>query len=377
MHCHKGQDTHSGGLLRPREAASPSYAVPPGKNCEWHSFAGATLNHSAARALSWHECVREMDMTVQGRAAPWLVEAGADASAEAAFDIVRDHRESLGTRLRSSGALLFRGFALGDVVSLARFVEVFSDGAPPFGYAGGASPRTALDGAGVYSSTEYPADIELSLHNELSYVDVFPNHLFFCCITAPDHGGATTLGDSRRILAGINRQVVDTFRAKGIRYVRNLSADAGTGYSWQDAFETGYRAEAEAACRRLGASFEWLADGYLRVSQLRPATALHPRTGEEVWFNQADGFHPSALDADTYAALLAWHGSEDRFRLTVSFGNGTPIPRAMLDEVRRAIAAERVEHQWQLGDIVVLDNFLMAHGRAPFSGARKIALAMT
>ena len=85
----------------------------------------------------------------------------------------------------------------------------------------------------------------------------------------------------------------------------------------------------------------------------------------------------SPLDAETYASLIAWHGSEDAFRLTVSFGDATPISRDLLDEVRRTIAAERIEHRWQAGDVVVLDNFPMAHGRAPFSGPRKIALART
>ncbi len=37
---------------------------------------------------------------------------------------------------------------------------------------------------------------------------------------------------------------------------------------------------------------------------------------------------------------------------------------------------ETVPHRWQRGDVLVLDNLLAAHGRMPFSGARKIALAM-
>jgi alpha-ketoglutarate-dependent taurine dioxygenase len=317
-------------------------------------------------------------MVAGGRAAPLLIQAAADNSAEAAIAMAHNERDALGAKLLSSGALLFRGFALGDTERFGRFVHSFSSGAPPFGYAGGASPRRALDSAGsVYSSTEYPESIELSLHNELSYVDIHPRRLFFCCIMAPQQGGATTLGDSRRILAGIDPNVAEIFRKKGLRYIRNLPADIGSGYSWQDAFETDDPDQAEAACRRIGASYEWRTDGYLRVSQLRPATARHPDTGEEVWFNQADGFHPSALDHETYASLIAWHGSEDAFRLTVSFGDGTPISRDLLDEVRRAIAVERIEHRWQAGDVVVLDNYLMAHGRAPFSGPRKIALAMT
>jgi alpha-ketoglutarate-dependent taurine dioxygenase len=313
----------------------------------------------------------------EGHAEPFLIRPVAGCDAQAAVTLATTRRDALSAQLLISGALLFRGFELRTTEEFGRLVDAFSGGSPRFGYAGGASPRRAMKGGGgnVYNSTEYPPAIELSLHNELSYTDVYPSLLFFFCLVAPGQGGATTLGDSRRILSRIDGSVLQAFRTHGVRYVRNLSADAGSGYSWQDAFETDDPAQAEAACRHIGASFEWW-EGFLRVSQVRPAIARHPVTGEDVWFNQADGFHPSALDKDTYASLLAYHGNEDAFRLTVSFGDGTPIRPDMLDEVRAAIAAERCEHQWQAGDVLVLDNLLMAHGRAPFTGSRKIALAM-
>jgi hypothetical protein len=53
------------------------------------------------------------------------------------------------------------------------------------------------------------------------------------------------------------------------------------------------------------------------LTQTRPATAVHPETGDEVWCNQADGFHPSALYPGTYAEMLAICGCEENFRLNV------------------------------------------------------------
>ena len=310
---------------------------------------------------------------------PFAVFPAGPTSVDAALGIAGERSQELWAQLLKAGALLFRGFDLRSLADFDRLVGALTDGGRRFGYQGGASPRAALGqvGARIYSSTEYPPDIELALHNELSYADLHPRHLFFFCLTAPDHGGATTLADSRRILAGIDPAVRDAFRGKGVRYVRNLSPDRNSPYSWQSAFETEQPAEAEATCRAMGAAFRWEDNGFLRVWQRRPATAIHPVSGEEVWFNQADGFHPSALDRETYDALIAYHGGEDGFRLGVSFGDGEPIDRAMLDEVRRAIAAERTEHHWQQGDVVVLDNYLAAHGRAAFTGPRTIALAMT
>jgi alpha-ketoglutarate-dependent taurine dioxygenase len=226
--------------------------------------------------------------------------------------------------------------------------------------------------AGIYTSTEYPPHVGLSLHNELSYADVHPSRLFFCCLVAPEHGGETTLGDSRRILQRLDPAVAEAFRTRQVRYVRNLSPVRGGGYSWREAFGTDDPAEAGQVCARMGSAFEWRDGGVLRVSQTRPATAFHPVTGEEVWFNQADGFHPSGLPPELYGELTALAGSEDDLRLNAYYGDGSPIERAALEHVRAVLSEETVPHRWRAGDILVLDNFLAAHGRRPFSGPRHL-----
>lgn len=297
-------------------------------------------------------------------------------SADALMDYVARHRQPLGVRLLEHGATLFRGFEIDTVEKFTAVVRAFSGSDRMFDYSGGASPRRAL-GQGSYSSTEYPPHLTLPLHNELSYAGRYPRRLFFCCLIEPESGGETTLGDSRRILARIDSEVADAFRRRQVRYIRNLSGASGSGYAWQDAFESDDRGEAERRCREIGAEFEWLAGGVLHMSQVRPATAVHPETGEEVWFNQADGFHPSVLDAATYAALVAECGGEDRLRLNATYGDGTPIDPAALEHVREVIRAKTIPHAWRRGDILVLDNLLAAHGRRPFTGPRRIALAMT
>ncbi|HEX8735722.1 MAG TPA: TauD/TfdA family dioxygenase [Pyrinomonadaceae bacterium] len=294
----------------------------------------------------------------------WLIE-----TAEIQKDFFRE-------KLLKHGALLFRGYGVRSVSGLERFVHEFSGGEKLFGYAGGVSPRNPLNSGGVYTSTEYPAEYALSLHNELSYADLYPRHLYFCCLTPAETGGETTLGDSRRILQNIDPKVVETFKNKKICYVRNLYPDKGSGYSWQEAFETDDRQTVEACCRKIGAQLQWKPDGSLRVSQIRPAVINHPTTGEEVWFNQADGFHPSNLDAETYQTLFAAAG-EDAFRLNVFYGDGSPIDSEALAHIRAVLHRETIPHRWQAGDVLILDNILAAHGRMPFTGERKIALAMT
>ena len=304
---------------------------------------------------------------------PLVIESGIqDKSVERLSDIATAQGDFFRAGLLRHGALLLRGFEMRTIDEFENFVRVFS-GADFFNYAGGVSPRHALSG-GVYTSTEYPPHLALALHNELSYSDVSPRHLYFFCLTAPEAGGATTLGDSRRILQNINPKTVALFKRKGVRYDRNLPDVKDSDYSWQAAFETDDKATIENHCRAIGAEFEWKTNGNLRVSQTRPATATHPQTGEEVWFNQADGFHPSNLDAETRQWFIS---NNEEFRLNSHFGDGSPIAASMLEEIRQVLQKETIPHQWQASDVLILDNMLTAHGRMPFSGARRIALAMT
>lgn len=106
------------------------------------------------------------------------------------------------------------------------FVAAFSE-KEFFNYAGGASPRTSPE-KNVYNSTEYPPDLALKLHNELSYSRIFPCHLYFFCHIAPGTGGETTLGDSRRILQKIRPSIAALFSEKQVLYERNLSSEKGS-----------------------------------------------------------------------------------------------------------------------------------------------------
>ncbi len=230
-------------------------------------------------------------------------------------------------------------------------------------------------GDNVYTSTEYPQELTISMHNELSYAAQWPTRLLFFCAVAPATGGATPVVDGVRWLAALDEEVRAAF-AGGVRYRQNLHAGYGLGKSWQETFETDSRAEVEAFLAGAGCEWEWKDDDGLRVEAVRPSTIRHPVTGDEVWFNQSDQWHPAALGDET-ARELAEILPPEELPQSVAFADGTPIPDAYAVQVRDRGLAAAVDVDWHEGDLMLIDNVLVGHGRRPFTGPRRVLVAMS
>ncbi len=318
-----------------------------------------------------------VDDPAQRAALPAVVEecvAAVDGPARF-LEMYRRREDQIEEQLLVQGAILFRGFSIDQDGSFERLMRSLPGRL--LDYVDGNSPRKML-AQGVYTSTEYPSQYFISLHNELSYAAAWPTRLYFCCVVEPQDGGETPLADSRRILARLDQGLVETFVTKKVKYIRNLHGGRGFGPSWQTTFATGDRQAVERLCRDTGSELEWNGDGSLTLSSVRPAIAAHPKTGELVWFNQADQFHPSTHPKQIYdAMMLLYEGRENRLPQYVRFGDDSPIPREMLDAVRAAVKAETHTFRWRKGDLLMLDNMLISHGRAPFKGPRKILVSMT
>lgn len=279
------------------------------------------------------------------------------------------HAEDIATWLHRHGAVLFRGASSG-VANFAGTAAALAGPALP--YVERSSPRTEI-APGVYTSTEYPADQAIALHNENSYQHVFPARLVFGCVVAARRGGATPLADCRRVLAQIDPDVVDAFRERGVCYVRTYSP--GLGLSWQEVFQESDPELVAEYCRTAGVDVHWRDDGTLQTRQVRPALAVHPHTGEEVWFNHAAFFHVSSLPAAVREGLLAQVG-EEGLPTQSCYGDGGPIEPEVVAALRRAYASQAVAVPWQRDDVLLVDNMLVAHGREPFAGPRQVVVSM-
>jgi alpha-ketoglutarate-dependent taurine dioxygenase len=276
-------------------------------------------------------------------------------------------------RLDSGGAVLLRGLTTpAECESQLREVVKQLSG-DPLNYQYRSTPRSDL-GGGVYTATEYPAGLSIPMHNENAYQRDWPLLILFLCVFPADGGGGQTpLADTVKVTQRIDPLVRKKFMDKQVMYVRNYHEDIDL--PWQTVFQTESRSEVEQYCREHDIEYEWAGSGTLRTRQVCQAFAKHPRTGELVWFNQAHLFHPSSQDARTRGLLKETFKEEDLPRNAL-YGDGSPIEEADLEDVRNAFEAEMVTFDWRAGDVLILDNMLVSHGRSPYKGKRRVVASM-
>jgi alpha-ketoglutarate-dependent taurine dioxygenase len=322
------------------------------------------LTKRKAIPLSQEALVREN--FVNDRLLPLVLEPAIDGLS--LVEWAKVNRDLIDRKLLASGAILFRGFNLLSVEAFEEFLVLLTGELLEYSYR--STPRTPVSGR-IYTSTEYPAHQSIPLHNEMSYTRLWPMRLGFFCVTPPEEGGETPIADSRRVFNNIEPAIRERFSREQVSYVRNYGETLDL--PWRDVFQTDDRMKVEEFCRQAGIEFEWSGDE-LRTSQVCQAVAVHPVTGETVWFNQAHLFHVSSLQSEIRESLLASSGDDPP--RNAYYGDGSVIPDNDLEQIRAAYDDAAVTFTWQRGDVLIVDNMLVAHGRNPYRGARQIVVGM-
>jgi alpha-ketoglutarate-dependent taurine dioxygenase len=280
-----------------------------------------------------------------------------------------ENRDFIVSALLRHGAVLARGFHLG---SPAEFERAAGAVCPELFGEYGDLPREGVNGK-VYASTPYPANQAILFHSESSHLPRWPLKQFFCCITASETGGETPLLDNREVARALDPAVLDRFADKGLLYVRNFCEDIDV--SWQHFFKTDDKKAVEKTCADSGMQCEWVRGRTLRIKQKARALRKHPRTGEAVFFNQVQLHHPYCLDPATRKSLVALFKEEGLPR-NVYYGDGSRIEDGVMEALGKLYWEKARVFPWESGDMIMLDNMIIAHARKPFTGARKIVVAM-
>jgi alpha-ketoglutarate-dependent taurine dioxygenase len=280
------------------------------------------------------------------------------------------HRDALHEIAGEHGAVLIRGLGADNpetvqAVAGSLLGELMTERE-------GFAPRTTYPG-GVYSGFQWSPEDPVCPHHELSYADPAPGLLLLACARRPDEGGAVMLVDGRRVLADLPPDVVAEFAEHGWLLRRSYRGEFGSGLA--RAFGGDTRAEVERYCRDRQIGLDWLADGTPRTTQRRPALVTHPVTGEAAWCNQIAFLSGWALDADVRDYLLAVHGP-DGLPFDTARGDGQPLSAEVIGLLNAATERVAVPVPWQPGDLLLIDNVRMAHGRQPYQGQREVLVAL-
>jgi alpha-ketoglutarate-dependent taurine dioxygenase len=281
----------------------------------------------------------------------------------------RGQRELLESRLLAAGAILFRGF---DVESPLRFQALAQAICDRVLDDNSELPRSQISGK-IYAVSYAPPGQAILWHNENTFCASWPLKLWFYCRQPAPEGGETPIVDNRQVLAALDPAIREAFERLGIMYCRNYGR--GLDFTWQTAFQTEDRQEVERLCGAAGIDFEWRDGDALRTRAVRRGVARHPKTGEPVWFNQACLWHHSCAPAQLRSAIGTFFRLDELPR-HCCFGDGSPIPDAVMAAVCTAYREAEVVFPWQRGDVLMIDNMLTAHARRPFSGPREILAAL-
>jgi alpha-ketoglutarate-dependent taurine dioxygenase len=329
--------------------------------------------------------------------------AGADASRPGFLqEWIPANTERLAEDLRIYGASLFRGFCIPDSTNFEQ-IALALDARLAKQYPG-TSTRTRVAGH-VFTATDLPSYYPIPQHAEMSYMPTPPRKVFFFCQVAPAEGGETPLSDLRKIWSSLSGPLKEKVERRGIKHIRVHGSPLEKrafrlfgGRRWSDVFDTQDPAEAESAARAQGHEVSWLADGSIRLQNTLPGFRVHPQHGTIAWHNQAQVYHPGGLlleyehiaahqrtarsrlvnlglkVADALRRYLVDH---ERYDLNATYGDDSPIELADLREIVDTTWRHLACFRWMPGDLLVVDNFSVSHGRLPFRGKRQILVALT
>jgi hypothetical protein len=280
---------------------------------------------------------------------------------------VRENQDTLTNKLNKYGAILFRGFQINTIEKFQNFINVFD--ASPLEYRQRSSPRFEV-AKNIYHSTTYPADQSINMHSENSYALNWAMRIVFCCLLPAEEQGETPIADNRMVLNYLSPSVKEKFLDKGVKYVRNISK--GIGLSWEEVFQTRDKKEVEEECKNSKMDFKWKEDDKLVLSWNNKAIYNHPNTNDPIWFNHSFFFNKYALAEE----VLFTFESDNELPFNTYFGDGSEIKKEEIEEIRTAYEKASVTFSWEKGDVLFMDNMLIAHGRNPFRGDRKIIVSM-
>ncbi|MEG3910985.1 TauD/TfdA family dioxygenase [Microcoleus sp. w2-18bC1] len=248
-------------------------------------------------------------------------------------------REEIINLFKSYGFLLFRGFE-NSVDTFTQFTNSLSKDF--LDYTGGVFNRRVINGNATILSVNDFKD-EIKLHGEMYYQQDIPLMLWFFCAHPASQDGETILCDGRQFFNELSSPLKELFSKKKLKYVGHLNKDA-----WQKQYKTNDLKVVEQTCIRNNLLLQINDDKSIDLQYICPA--IHP---------SRCGKYPTFISS----LLPAKH----RYKNTVFFEDNSEITDDIVSELNEVADRITTEISWQAGDILMVDNTRIMHGRRAFS----------
>ncbi|CCH29565.1 TauD/TfdA family dioxygenase [Actinosynnema sp. NPDC047251] len=280
------------------------------------------------------------------------------------------HGDEVESCLDRDGGVVLDGPGLTDVANFQVLAELACG---PLSRDNPEHPLVGDDPTGtVNRPVEYSSKRKLLWHNENTFATEWPRRIAFGCQRAADRGETPTV-DMTAVYEELTPAVRGRFEELGVTYVRRLGTDLGL--DWPTVYGTTDRQAVERRCERDGARWEWSDDGRVLTTWQRRAAVITLPGGRRSFVAQVLHWHPRALDEDVHEAMAALMPPGE-FPKTCTFGDGSPIPDE--DVVELLTTCDRLEEVvgWTEGRVMLLDNLRRAHARNPYTGERRLLVAI-
>ncbi|MDH6579064.1 AMP-binding protein [Kitasatospora sp. MAP5-34] len=297
-----------------------------------------TITTATATAVSGNEEEKRMS-TVQpygsGSGRLVLAAPGQDSLGELAPEYV--------TRLLAeAGFLVLRGFRP-DLEAFSLFVKNHSDRVT-------LDPARSFHGGDVAQKVDAGTDA-VGLHLENGNSPFRPDLTWFLCEKAAASGSQTTVCDGYRVWDAVGEEARTAFAAQDIQYSRRVE-------------EPKWRA---FAFHRLGGVKpldEITLDDFTGLVEDPESTVVEPLPDGSVTY----AYRTPAAHRTLFGDRLSWANSifgpsYNYEKPVITFADGSELPAALLAELERVTAQVTEDVEWQDGDVVLIDNTRVMHGR--------------
>jgi alpha-ketoglutarate-dependent taurine dioxygenase len=252
-------------------------------------------------------------------------------------------RDSIIELFKAEGALLFRGFET-NIEIFTQFTNEFSQDF--MDYAGGVFNRRIINGdPTVLSVNDF--NHEVKLHGEMYYQKTIPLMLWFFCARPAEQAGETIVCDGKRFFEELSQPLKELFSQKKLKYRGHLDVDA-----WKKRYKTDDLNVVKQICKN--------SDVYLKINEDESidvhyiCSAIQPDMSKQYMV-----FINSLLPAKSMAPS------------SISFEDDSEIDDEIASELNEIAEKITAEVRWEKGDILMIDNTRIMHGRRAFVDDRR------